>query len=896
MTGTKNTNYDAIFCGKQPLHNTNLIQPHGVLIVLDKALLIVVQTSENVAELTGLTREEIVGRSIKDIITEESFDAIQSVNSATKFKTKIPQNLTFTIDGVAKAYMALIHEKDDLLLIEVEFADEIEKKGSFINVFEQLKQVISAFDNATTVNETCHIAANEIKRISGFDKVMIYSFDEAWNGTVIAEAREKAMDSYLGLKFPASDIPKQARDLYFKNPFRLIPNRDYEPVPLSPFVNPVTNTATNLSDCKLRSVAPVHIEYLKNMGIVASMSTRIIHQENLWGLISCHHLQAKYLSFEETSFFELISNVLSSKIGSVLNKISNDRTDELNSYLINIIEQVALFDDIVNMFAYNKETLLRLLSAEGLAICWNGTIEMFGLTPEESDILDLQQWLLSKKITQMLHLPALSFAFGKADTYVQIASGLVALPIDPEAGNYLLAFRPEAIQQVKWGGNPNETITFEKNSTRYHPRNSFETWKETVKKNSVPWTTDELATAQKFRNFLVEYSLKRKNKELEVAIEEFTFMANLMPQLLWTAKADGSVDFFNEQWYSFTGQSKQQSLEGWIENLHPEDYQKTLARWQESVMQKKNYEIEYRLRRNDGTYTWFLGRALPLLDNNKNVIKWFGTCTNIDEQKKMEQTLEQNVKKRTEELTALNNELEKSNNELQQYAFIASHDLQEPVRKIQVFSKILKEKYLSEDHDKAEVYINKIIASSHRIRSLIIDLLSYSSIAEQNLWQQTDLTVVVENVLQNLELLIDEKKAEIIISNLPAIKARKGQMEQVFQNLISNALYYTSPDRPPVIQISSRYLSSADFDAQEVDNGPFVEIIIMDNGLGFDKKYSEKIFQIFQRLLPRNETGGTGIGLSIVKKIIDNHRGIIKANGIVNEGAYFNFILPVNQT
>lgn len=894
MAETKIPNYDAIFCGKQPLHNTNLIQAHGVLLVLEKSNLQVVQTSENIAQLVSLTREEIVGKPVKNIIAEESFHLFQSAFLASRFKTKVPLELTFLIDGGKKEFLALIHEKDDLLMIEVEFADAIENKSSFINVFQQVKQVMAAVDVAATVNEVCHIAAYEIKRISGFDKVMIYTFDEDWNGTVLAEAMENEMDAYLGLKFPASDIPKPARDLYFKNPFRLIPDCNYEPVPLSPYVNPVTNTSSDLTDCKLRSVAPVHIEYLRNMGIVASMSTRIIHREKLWGLISCHHRKAKFLSFEETSVFELLSNALSSRISSILNKKSSDRTEELNGYFNKLIQQTALFDDLINMFVYNRETLLKLLSAEGVAICWNGKIEMVGLTPEENDITELQQWLLQKKITQTLHLPALSFAYTKAEQYAELASGLVVLPIEPETGNFILAFRPEAIQQIKWGGNPNEAITFEKNSARYHPRNSFRIWKETVKGSSVAWSADELAIVERFRNFLVEYSLERRNRDMEAAIKEFTFMANLIPQLVWTAKANGAVDFFNDRWYSYTGLSLEQSLEsGWSAVIHPDDLNRTLQVWEHSTKKKVNYEIEYRLLNNDGTYQWFLGRAFPLTDSSKNVIKWFGTCTHIEDQKKMEQKLEQKVLERTAELTALNNQLEQSNNDLRQYAFVTSHDLQEPVRKIQVFGNILKEKYLHKNEAKSEEYLDKILFSSNRMKNLITDLLSYSSVSNNTDWQLTDLNVVLADVLNDLELLVAEKKARTDIGKLPVIFSHEQQMRQVFQNLLQNALHYNFVGRSPEITISSRFLPKADFDASTVAEGPFTEITITDNGIGFDQRYAEKIFQIFQRLQPREKLSGTGIGLSIVKRIIDQNNGLIKATGVENEGATFTFILPV---
>src|SRR5687768_4613663 len=227
-------NYDATFCGKQPLHQTNQIQPHGILLVVSKSDLQVVQVSENIAEIIDAPGK-VLNRSLADILTSAAYQEVKAKSLNLRHAVSI--QLSFKHDD-ARSYLALMHEKDECLIVEVEFSNAMHSGGvTFDAFFSGLQSVMSAINGAKTVEEVASISAREIKRLTGFDKVMIYSFDDAWNGTVIAEDMNDGMDEYLGLKFPASDVPKQARDLYLRNPYRIIPNRAYKPVRLTPEIN-----------------------------------------------------------------------------------------------------------------------------------------------------------------------------------------------------------------------------------------------------------------------------------------------------------------------------------------------------------------------------------------------------------------------------------------------------------------------------------------------------------------------------------------------------------------------------------------------------------------------------------------------------------------------------------
>jgi len=260
----------------------------------------------------------------------------------------------------------------------------------------------------------------------------------------------------------------------------------------------------------------------------------------------------------------------------------------------------------------------------------------------------------------------------------------------------------------------------------------------------------------------------------------------------------------------------------------------------------------------------------------------------------IKETLEQKVEERTKALVQANKELELSNAELQQYAFIASHDLQEPLRKIITFSRLVIERFLGSDPE-ALLYMNKVISSSERMRSLINDLLSYSRLAEPPRFNTCNLNQLVHETMADLEVAIKEKEAVLQISHLPVIEAIPDQMRQLFQNLVSNALKFSKKDTPPVIKIWSELIDQRSLTAGISGKGAWCRIYISDNGIGFNEMYLDKIFHMFQRLHGKDEYHGTGIGLTIVKKIIQKHNGLISAESREGQGATFMLVLPLKQ-
>ncbi|WP_262897594.1 PAS domain-containing sensor histidine kinase [Telluribacter humicola] len=371
-------------------------------------------------------------------------------------------------------------------------------------------------------------------------------------------------------------------------------------------------------------------------------------------------------------------------------------------------------------------------------------------------------------------------------------------------------------------------------------------------------------------------------------------MLEALPIVAWTAGPDGQLNYLNSRWYEYTGQTREESMgRGWANTMPPDTEEEVFKKWNYSLEHKVQYEAESMYRRYDGMYRWHIARAVPIKNEKDEVLYWLGTSTDIHDQKTLSQQLEQSVQERTRELTKANIDLKRSNDELEQFAYIASHDLKEPIRKIQFFSDLLQ----NPDTINPESYLKKIHEATGRMKALIDDLLDYSSVRKwENSFRKVDLNKVLAAVKEDLELIITEKGASIVCEDLPTIKAIPLQMRQLFYNLINNALKYSKDNIPPRVTISVSNTCSTSIGEYPYLNPKhsYYTISIEDNGIGFDTRYTEKVFTIFKRLHSRDTYSGTGIGLALCKKVAHNHGGEIYVSSIPDLGSTFYVILPAD--
>lgn len=388
---------------------------------------------------------------------------------------------------------------------------------------------------------------------------------------------------------------------------------------------------------------------------------------------------------------------------------------------------------------------------------------------------------------------------------------------------------------------------------------------------------------------------KNHEKDLIESEQKFRLLANSMPQLVWTSNIDGQFNYFNQSLYNYSGMSPEDIQEkGWLGIVHPDDREENISKWQLAVTTGKDFLLEHRFRRVDGTYRWQLSRAIPKRDIDGNIQMWVGTSTDIEDQKTFTNDLENQVKERTQQLEQKNVDLELMNKELQSFTYISSHDLQEPLRKIQAFSDMIIESELERLSEKGKDKFNRIKNAASRMQQLIDDLLSYSrTTTAERKFEKTPLRRIIEDVKEDLVDEIKDKNVSIVFKDDCDLNIISFQFRQLIYNLFSNAIKFSRLDLPSVITVESVAVNGSQLNIDKLaKEQSYWLITVTDNGIGFDPQYSSKIFELFQRLHGRIQYKGTGIGLAIVKKIVENHNGAILATGEINKGARFEIYIP----
>ena len=376
-------------------------------------------------------------------------------------------------------------------------------------------------------------------------------------------------------------------------------------------------------------------------------------------------------------------------------------------------------------------------------------------------------------------------------------------------------------------------------------------------------------------------------KEVQEIIKEseerFRQLADLVPQIIWTGEPDGFVDYYNKRWYEYTAfDEKEFGDSSWIPLVHPDDASLVVEFWYKSVQTGNPYQIEFRLKNGrTGEYRWFLSKALPIIDKTGQITKWFGTCTDIQEQKNITEKLESLVAERTKEL-------QRSNEDLQQFAHVASHDLKEPVRKIKTFTSRLEDHLEGKLDESALKYIERVHVATDRMFNMIDGVLAYSKI-NADLQKPTwiDLNEVLKNIETDLEVSLQKTGGKIYYHDLPSLEGALVLIYQLFYNLINNSIKFGKADTSPQITILSEIVVEND--------RKFAVITLADNGIGFEQDQAERIFETFMRLNSKDRYEGTGLGLSLCKKIVERHGGNITANGSLGSGATFIIKLPIRQ-
>ncbi len=391
-------------------------------------------------------------------------------------------------------------------------------------------------------------------------------------------------------------------------------------------------------------------------------------------------------------------------------------------------------------------------------------------------------------------------------------------------------------------------------------------------------------------------------EEIKESETKFRLLANAMPQQIWTADKKGNLNYFNQAVYDYSGlKFKEIENRGWVTFVHPEDIKNNIKKWSVSIETGNEFIIEHRFRNYKGEYRWQLSRAIPQKDDRGNIQMWIGSSTDIQEQKDFVQDLEEKVIERTQSLNYANlilkqtiSELEQTNAELASFNYIASHDLQEPIRKIIAFSKRIEDLERGTLSEASKDYFSRIILAASRMQNLIDAFLSYSQTSNiRATFELTNFNKVYQEVKGDFAETLEQKKIELESQPLPVLMSIPIQISQLFTNLIGNAIKYNRTGVLSTIHVIAEEVSGSELLFEGVDAArSYWKISVRDNGIGFDQLYENQIFELFQRLHSRQEYPGTGIGLAICKKIMRNHKGFISAIGRVGSGAIFSMYFP----
>jgi two-component system, chemotaxis family, sensor kinase Cph1 len=512
---------DLTNCDTEPIHLSGHIQPHGVLIVVREPQLEILQLSENTQDLLGVDAKSAIGQDLSLFFDRVQLEKLNSCLQNENLKTVNPIKLSVEKAGKSLEFDCILHRRQGILIIELELATTAENFSVF-SFYNSVRATVSQIQSAKNLKELCQQTVEEIRKISGFDRVMAYQFDAEGNGAVIAEDKLESLSSFLGLNYPKSDIPKQARQLYLLNWLRLIPDINYQPTPLIPEKNPVTKQSLDLSLSVLRSVSPIHIEYLQNMGVIATLSISLIKDQKLWGLIVGHNYTPKYLNHEVRAACEFIGQVMSLELQSKEANEDYDYKLQLKSIQSQIFEDISTSENLSEVLVKCQHNLLEAVNAQGAAIVFGDNCYRVGQTPQTEPLRYLTTWVQNHLKKEIFYTDSLTKCYPEAEEFKDTASGCLAIAISPTQKIYVLWFRPEVIKTVNWAGNPNKPVEIDEDgSQRLSPRKSFELWKENVRCKSLPWKQCEIDAALELKKAMINIVLRQADKivKLNTALE-----------------------------------------------------------------------------------------------------------------------------------------------------------------------------------------------------------------------------------------------------------------------------------------------------------------------------------------------------------------------------------------
>ena len=510
-------------CAKEPIRIPGSIQPFGAMLIASEETEKVLQASGNTEDYLGETPEFFLGRTLEEIFDESTAKEIREA----VMRRESHQLRWCEITWRGKPFDVSAHYVDNTIVVELEPAPS-DHQLSREFFYEKLRAFSVGIRDCKGQKELFDYIVDSVREITAFDRVKLYQFDEDWNGEVVAEAKADFMPGYLRLHFPASDIPPQARELYARNFIRQIVDVDYAPVPLVPPYHPRTHKPTDMTHATLRSVSPVHVQYLANMGVRASMSVSIIANGKLWGLVACHHNSTYSVPHRVRMCAEIMGHIFSAQMTTLVEKSDQEAQQARNILLERLEASLQTQKCVDELFEEKSPLALNALKADGMALYFGNRLKCFKDTPSGDVVMKLINAIAEQGSRDVFSTRDAGRQFADCPDLSHLKGGVLACPLSRHKKEYILWFRNSVKEHVKWAGSPEKNVEETRAGYRLSPRSSFALWKETVHNRSHAWTPDNIETARRIVVLILENERHAADNASRAKSE---FLANMSHEL-----------------------------------------------------------------------------------------------------------------------------------------------------------------------------------------------------------------------------------------------------------------------------------------------------------------------------------------------------------------------------
>ncbi|NWG24369.1 MAG: GAF domain-containing protein [Pseudorhodoplanes sp.] len=498
-------------CEREQIHLAGSIQPHGALLVLREPDIVIVQMSANAGAFLNIEKE-LLGASI-DSLGGNIGQRIRA-HLSEPLRT-IPIAVRCTAGQPAREFDVLLHRPvDGGLVIELEHA------GPPVDLSEPIGRALPTIVNSPSLRALCEETASIFKSLTGYDRVMVYRFDEEGHGEVFSERREPELEPYLGNRYPASDIPQIARKLYERNRVRVLVDVAYKSVPIVPRHCQITGRDLDMSLCWLRSMSPIHIQYLKNMGVGATLVASLVVGGKLWGLVACHHYEPRSLPFEMRAACELLAEAVATRIAALESFAQAQAELSVRRLEQRMIEAISRDGDWRQALFDNSQSLLQPVGASGAALLFEGQVLATGEVPGTYQLREIANWLDEMPRSGVFATASIGIDEPAFSSLTSVATGVLATPVSDTKGEYLIWFRPERIRMITWGGDPLEPVLIGNDPSDLSPRRSFAQWHQLVEGKSEPWTPADLSAARLIGETVADVVLQFRSVRMLIAQDQ----------------------------------------------------------------------------------------------------------------------------------------------------------------------------------------------------------------------------------------------------------------------------------------------------------------------------------------------------------------------------------------